>query len=111
MERIVCAANKVSGCSEFGVNGIYAGVRHANCFSAMTKAREGFVKYYSNDPQTSAEQSDKLRVDMLQHTTQGFLTNLNRFVDREEALIIAAAAGQIVQKHNPQDELHSEDLY
>lgn len=39
---------------------------------------------------------------------QGFLTNLNRFVDREEGAKIAYAAGQIAEVS---DMLFSEDLY
>ena len=39
---------------------------------------------------------------------QGFLTNLNRFVNREEGAIIALNAGQI---DNELKTLYSEDLY
>lgn len=39
---------------------------------------------------------------------QGFLTNKNRFVNREEAAIIAFNAGQITKELNT---LYSEDLY
>ena len=39
---------------------------------------------------------------------QGFLTNLNRFVDREEAAQIAFDSGQI---ETPKDTLFSEDIY
>lgn len=39
---------------------------------------------------------------------QGFLTNLNRFVDRQEGATIAKAAGQCDHKVNT---LYSEDLY
>lgn len=42
---------------------------------------------------------------------QGFLTVSGRFVGREEALIIAHAAGQIVSKYPPLDELCSEDMW
>ena len=42
---------------------------------------------------------------------QGFVTVLGRFVGREEALIIARAAGQIKEKHRPLDELLSEDIW
>lgn len=40
---------------------------------------------------------------------QGFLTNTNRFVGREEAKTIATKAGQI--EDTPHKELYSEDLY
>lgn len=39
---------------------------------------------------------------------QGFITNLNRFVDRKEAAIIAYESGQI---RSEKKELFSEDLY
>lgn len=39
---------------------------------------------------------------------QGFLTNKNRFVDREEGAIIAFDAGQILEEKLT---LYSEDLY
>ena len=46
-------------------------------------------------------------------STQGFLTNLNRFVDRKEGYQIARAAGQL--QHDMHDKsnpiLISEDLY
>jgi hypothetical protein len=44
---------------------------------------------------------------------QGFLTNEGRFVDRYEALDIATSAGQLKgrHKHNPLDQLMSEDLW
>ena len=40
---------------------------------------------------------------------QGFITNTNRFVGRQEAKVIAEAAGQITA--TPHKELYSEDLY
>jgi len=42
---------------------------------------------------------------------QGFWTNRERFVDREEALGIAAAAGQIKVKTQPERLLFSEDIW
>lgn len=42
---------------------------------------------------------------------QGFLTNTGRFVDRHEAANIARAAGQIIKKTGPEDELFSEDVW
>ncbi len=44
--------------------------------------------------------------------TQGFLTNLNRFVDRKEALLIAVVANQVNERQGASpSELFSEDLY
>lgn len=42
---------------------------------------------------------------------QGFLTNKNRFVDREEAAKIALAAQQIDCLQYSKTKLYSEDLY
>lgn len=48
-----------------------------------------------------------------QHETtevQGFLTSKNRFVTREEAMVIAKERGQVTQDHYSKI-LYSEDLY
>jgi hypothetical protein len=42
---------------------------------------------------------------------QGFLTNTNRFVDREEGAKIALASGQIKKLKYNRTTLYSEDLY
>jgi hypothetical protein len=42
---------------------------------------------------------------------QGFLTNRGRFVDRQEACVIARLADQIKEKTGPEDILFSEDLW
>ena len=69
---------------------VVSGHRHHNCFNTM--------KILSNDIHTHVNFKKE----------QGFLTNLNRFVDREEAAKIAYKAGQI----NTQiTRLYSEDLY
>jgi hypothetical protein len=41
---------------------------------------------------------------------QGFLTSLNRFVDRKEGLKIAIEQNQIIFKHGSENILFSEDL-
>lgn len=42
---------------------------------------------------------------------QGFVTSHRRFVDRKEALSIALAAGQVVNKNGSPNQLYSEDLF
>ena len=42
---------------------------------------------------------------------QGFLTNLNRFVDRKEGWIIAKEAEQIIRVSGTEGTLYSEDLW
>lgn len=49
--------------------------------------------------------------DKFMSAEQGFLTSKCRFVDREEAYIIAKKYNQIVQKHGLPDELYSEDIF
>lgn len=44
-------------------------------------------------------------------TTQGFILDDGRFVDRFEALAIAQANGQLIRKTQPEDRLFSEDLW
>lgn len=114
-ERIVCAANKVfvkewEDTPKECLNRIYAGIRHGYCFGEMKEAQETYCELLLLWCDRVAVR-DELRIAMVNNTTQGFLTNLNRFVDRKEALEIAKSAEQIIHKHNPQDELLSEDLY
>lgn len=85
-ERIVCAANKTHD----GI--IVLGVRHSDYIMCWT-ARNIGVTLYS--------------------TEQGFYTNWERFVTREEAMVIAREQGQIYRPegtHNP-NVLYSEYLY
>lgn len=42
---------------------------------------------------------------------QGFYTNKDRYVDREEAMHIAIASGQVVVTNTEVFQLYSEDLY
>lgn len=85
-ERIVCAANRTWD----GI--IILGVRHADEIMQTTAKNIG-VK--------------------LLRCEQGFYTNWQRFVSREEAMIIAREQGQLFRPdgtHNP-DVLYSECLY
>lgn len=85
-ERIVCAANR----TQDGI--IVLGVRHADEMMCWTARNIGVT---------------------LRSTEQGFYTNWQRFVTREEAMAIAREQGQIYRPegtHNP-DVLYSECLY
>lgn len=97
-EVIVCAAIKVEGAGSKW-DDIYKGPRHHHCFSQMSRIRQKFT----ND--------DRVRVKMLQNSTQGFITSKDRFVNREEAYLIASSAGQIKYNLNQKRELFSEHLY
>ena len=68
---------------------VFCGWRHSNCLYQKV-AITGLADSESGE------------------NVQGFLTNKNRFVDREEAAIIAFDAGQIKEKLI---RLHSEDIY
>ena len=85
-ERIVCAANKTH------LGFVILGVRH--CDEIMVKTAKAMQASLGN-------------------TEQGFYTNWQRFVTREEAMVIAKEQGQIYRPegtHNP-DVLYSECLY
>ena len=64
---------------------IYTGINHAECFKQRPKGE-------------------------LRNAIQGFVTEDNFFVNRKEALSIAEYFNQIKFKHEPKDELLSEDL-
>ena len=49
-------------------------------------------------------------VDCTGEHEQGFVTNKGRFVDRQEAMLIARAASQVISD-TTSDTLYSEDLY
>ena len=69
---------------------VVCGRRHHNCFNIvyhLVGAKN--IRHYEKE-------------------IQGFLTNTNRFVTREEAAIIALKAGQITE---PTNRLFSEDLW
>ena len=84
------------------------GHRHFNC-------REQLVhRFYPNwESEFTKPTEEQVRVKVLRSEIQGFLTNTNRFVDREEALSIALNADQILEnrEHGLTDELFSEDIY
>lgn len=49
-------------------------------------------------------------IDCTGESEQGFVTNKGRFVDRQEAMLIARESGQIISDTSS-DTLYSEDLY
>lgn len=57
------------------------------------------------------EISGLINVNLKSGYCDGFLTNKNRFVGREEAFTIATAAGQIHTKHGSDGYLFSEDVF
>lgn len=86
-ERVVCAANR------FKDGTIVLGVRHGCEIMLATAKKMGYTN--------------------LLNTEQGFYTNWQRFVTREEAMMIAREQNQLVHPdgtYNP-DVLYSECLY
>lgn len=72
---------------------VVAGHRHNNCY-ATARILDPFMTYKKFD------------------NVKGFLTNLNRFVNREEAMQIALKAGQVKAGETQNEtKLYSEDLY
>lgn len=77
---------------------VIPGRRHHNCI-ALFSLMVGFPY-------------DERGIKLMNTEIQGFLTNTDRFVGREEALEIARAAGQVLDESDVRgNRLHSEDLY
>lgn len=91
-EFIICAALKIEETGK-----IYYGHRHNHCLDAAN----GALSWKLN-----REQISKIK------KIQGFITSTNRFVGREEALIIALENNQVLNKEDIRgNQLYSEDLY
>lgn len=100
-EYILCAANHyddgkemVHGPKNIESGFVICGRRHHNCISIFAK----MVGFPYDDNGHALMRTER----------QGFLTNTDRFVEREEAAQIAFEAGQIKQHKIV---LFSEDLY
>lgn len=102
LEYIICAANYYDNGNEYEhqcINTptglVISGRRHHNCFTTVYLLSENILGK--------------------QKPIQGFITNTNRFVNRQEAYAIAYAADQIIgpNKGRPTNSigLTSEDLY
>ncbi len=103
-ERIVCSAILANDGKKrvhqptnipFGV--VVCGLRHSACFELLSLMKDSINQYV---------------------LVQGFITNYNRFLDREEALRVAKNAGQLRENEDAYEhesknrtKLYSEDLY
>ena len=78
---------------------VICGHRHGDCISIIVATMKLRTVTYADD-------------GVGQHK-QGFLTNMNRFVDRKEAMKIALDNGQTKEENlnNPRVGLFSEDIY
>jgi len=76
---------------------VFCGHRHPHCMYTMVAITGLRSVTFADDAAGEFE--------------QGFLTNLNRFVDRSEGAKIALASGQVEKLEYSSTELYSEDLY
>lgn len=76
---------------------VVLGHRHPDCISTVLCL--------------SGKRTVEISDDGVGKTIQGFITNTNRFVDREEAAIIALNSKQISKLNYSNVTLYSEDLY
>lgn len=91
-EFIICSAIKIEETGK-----IFYGHRHNHCIEAMN----GELSWIMN-----RQEINKVKKE------QGFITNLNRFVSREEGLEIALRNNQVKDlKEIRGKQLYSEDLY
>jgi hypothetical protein len=106
-ERILCAAIWVdTGLAEpprrsytYPATGLlFCGWRHGDCFTALNAWADLLP----------AEERACVGEEQIAGRHQGFLTSRGRFVDRQEAMEIARAAGQTMAMG---ETLYSEDLY
>jgi hypothetical protein len=77
---------------------LFCGLRHPDCFLAIEAWLDAL----------SEEERETIPAEQRAGYNQGFLTSRGRYVDREEAAVIARAAGQIEREI---ESLSSEDLY
>lgn len=104
-EFIICAACFYDDGIKYGnqpdnieIGYVIAGRRHNNCIGMFAK-----IYGFPYNPEAKKIYSTEI---------QGFLTNTNRFVNRQEALIIATEANQLILgEGNKNFGLFSEDLY
>lgn len=105
LERIICSANfyndgivHVHQPINITTGYVIAGMRHHNCIAIFSIMQEGVPR----------EETLKL----MRTEDQGFITTLNRYVDRKEGLQIALAANQVLDINEIRGtNLYSEDLY
>jgi hypothetical protein len=102
-EKIICAAIYIDDGKahmhqpkNIPTGFVIAGRRHHNCI---------YISTLLDDP------NNVIRIKVKQRDTQGFLTSEDRFVGREEALIIAKRENQVIQPELVSEILISEDLY
>jgi len=110
-ETILCAAIHYDDdnpyrrlmCTNIDTGIVVCGHRHGQCIQQL-------AEWFYPEWQTNKDQ-DQIRIKVLRGSTQGFLTNLNRFLNREEAMIVALKANQLICDDLGKTTLYSEHLY
>lgn len=106
-ERILCAAIYVDtgkadpprrSCAYPATGLVFAAWRHGDCFTILEAWAD----------RLTPEEREAVGEEQLAGQHQGFLTSTGRFVNRENAMLIAVAAGQTA---GGRTDLFSEDLY
>lgn len=127
-EYIICAAIHYDNGLKYPYHEIYgietgfvlAGYRHPHIISVLPTNPHYIKKKIEENDTETIQKYGNLNVKYGWHedslikseTTQGFLTNKGRFVNRKEAFEIAWKAGQLDSDINsPEGTLFSEDLY
>lgn len=108
-ERILCAAVYVNDGEDYGEltyaapkRGIvFHGFRHGNCYHAMRPWLNSLPEEVRREKLNLTQEDEN----------QGFLTSKGRYVNRQEAWVIAEAARQILPHARHPGTLYSEDLY
>lgn len=112
MEKILCAAihfddgNKYEHQPKNIESGfVVSGRRHSNCYATLSAIGKVL----------KLEERALYAFERVGRDEQGFITNLNRYVNRKEAMKIAKAANQLINPtlHDDNEDaiLVSEDLY
>jgi len=112
-ETIICSAIFINNGKEH--NGqptniktgyIISGRRHHNCYATLAAIMGGTEEMLSSNILSNANHSNK---------DQGFVTSLNRYVDRKEGFVIAKRENQLLapslHDHEGEHILTSEDLF
>lgn len=107
MEKILCAAIYFNDGKQHAhqpkniTQGfVVTGRRHHNCYATLAAIANSI----------DLDKPIRSMIDRADNDSQGFITDLDRYVDRKEAYLIAVFSGQILHRETS-NILFSEDLY
>lgn len=107
-EYILCAAIYFNDGKEYDhqpknikTGFVIAGRRHSNCYATLSAISKAL----------NLEERALVFFERIDRDSQGFITNLNRYVDRKEGYEIAKVAKQLRISEHESKILVSEDLY